>query len=144
VGGNVINMRKSWREKLELCKPPHVDITEKAFLGIPAGVKMLISSPTEVRDFVSSIPRGKCVSVGDLREALANRHRAKITCPLTTGIYLRIVAEAALDELESGKPIERITPFWRVISPKDTLAKKLRCGAEFVRARREEEGIVGV
>jgi hypothetical protein len=30
------------------------------------------------------------------------------------------------------------------LSPKDTLAKKLRCGAEFVRARREEEGIVGV
>ena len=134
-------MRKSWKQKLEGGKPPHVEVTDKPFIGIPAGVKLLISSPLEMRDFVSAIPKGKSLSVAELRKSLAKKHGAEDTCPLTTGIFLRIVAEAALDELEDGKPVEKLTPFWRAVSPKDRIAKKIRCGPEEIARLRSLEGI---
>ena len=64
-----------------------------------------------------------------------------MACPLTSGIFLRIVSEAALDEMRSGKSIEAITPFWRLVSPKAPLSKKLSCGPEFVAERRKAEGL---
>jgi len=102
---------------------------------------MLISSPLEMRDFVASIPKGKSMTTLELRKKLAKKHGAEDTCPLTTGIFLRIVAEAALDELEEGKPVEKLTPFWRAVSPKDKIAKKIRCGPEEIARLRESEGI---
>lgn len=134
-------MRKTWKQKLEGGKPPHVEITDKPFVGIPAGVKMPISSPMEVRDFVAAIPKGRAVTTLELRKELAKKHGAEDMCPLTTGIFLRIVAEAALDELEEGKPVEKLTPFCRAVSAKDKIAKKIRCGPEEIARLRALEGI---
>lgn len=134
-------MPKSWKEKLAGGKPPHVEVTQKAFAGIPAGSKMLISSPAEFNDFVSRIPAGSSISIAEMKDSLAKHHGAEWVCPLTTGIFLRIISEAALDELEAGKSIHEITPFWRVISPKDKVASKVRCGPEFIAARGMAEGI---
>lgn len=136
-------MRKTWKQKLEGGKPPHVEITDKPFIGIPAGVKLLISSPLEMRDFVTSIPKGKSMTAVEIRKALAKKHGAEDTCPLTTGIFLRIIAEAALDEKEAGTPVSKLTPFWRAMSPKDKIAKKVRCGPEEIARMREAEGIKG-
>ena len=134
-------MRKTWKQKLEGGKPPHVEITDKPFIGIPSGVKLLISSPLEMRDFVASIPKGQSITTLELRKKLAKKHGAQDTCPLTTGIFLRIVSEAALDELEGGKSVDKLTPFWRVVSPKDKIAKKIRCGPEEIARLRASEGI---
>lgn len=57
------------------------------------------------------------------------------------GIFLRIVAEAALEELAAGTPEDRITPFWRVLDENSVTAGKIRGGAEFIRRMREREGI---
>jgi hypothetical protein len=130
-----------WRKKLERSRPPFVSVTDRPMFGIEAGVKMLISSPKEVQEEIAGIPKGKSVSVPQLRERLARKHGAEVTCPLTTGIFLRIVAEAALDEHESGTPLEKVTPFWRAIGPKDKIAKKVRCGPEWIARQREAEGI---
>jgi hypothetical protein len=135
------SMPKTWRQKLESAPEPHVEVTDKPFIGIPAGVKILISSPLEIRDVIDGIPKGSSMTVAEMRETLAKKHRAKVTCPLTTGIFLRIVAEAALDEFDEGKAVSRITPFWRVVGPKDKVAKKIRCGPEFIAERRKAERI---
>ncbi|MEQ1823563.1 MAG: hypothetical protein ABL949_13715 [Fimbriimonadaceae bacterium] len=132
-------MAKTWCEKLKGGKPPHVEVTTKAFAGIPVGSKMLISSPMEFRDYINQVKGSQ--TVAELKEALAKRHGAETVCPLTTGIFLRIVAEAAYDEIEAGKSPSDVTPFWRVISPKDKVAGKLRCGPEFIAAQRLAEGI---
>jgi len=132
---------KTWKEKLEGTPAPSVQVTDKAMFGIPAGVKMLISSPMEIRDVISSIPKGSSMTVAELREHLAKKHRAKVTCPLTTGIFLRIVSEAALDEMDEGKAVTKITPFWRVVGPKDKVAKKIRCGPDFIAELRTTERI---
>ena len=64
-----------------------------------------------------------------------------VTCPLTTGIFIRIVSEASYQEYIEGKPITAITPFWRVVSPETNIAKKLACGIDFIIKRQEEEKI---
>lgn len=134
-------LRKTYTEMLNRPQAPEVCVTDKAMMGIPAGVKMLIPTPLEMKAYMEKIPSGKAVEIGQLRNDLAQHHAADVCCPLTAGIFLRIVAEAALEDLERGKTLREITPFWRVIKPKDKVAKKLRCGPEFVAQRRVEEGI---
>ena len=75
-----------------------------------------------------------------MRNDLAIEYQADKTCPVTTGIFLRIVSEASYEELKSGKGIEEVTP-WRIVNPKSKLAYKLECSAEFINQQRENEGI---
>lgn len=117
--------KKSWVEKRECGKAPHVKVIDKSFAGIAAGSKMLISSPQEIDDFCNKIPKGKFVEPSQMRCELAKKYKADAACPVTTGIFLRIVAEAALEEHSQGKPANKVTPFWRVISNDSALAKKL-------------------
>lgn len=51
------------------------------------------------------------------------------------------MAEAAWEEIELGKEPDLVTPFWRVIEPSSSIAKKLSCGLEFIEAMRSQEGI---
>lgn len=122
-------MPKSWKEKLEAPKQqPKVEILDKPFGGLPTGGKLFIAHPLQVKAYIDTIPMGQARSMTDLREALAKQARADGTCPLTSGIFVRIVAEAAWEELQSGKPISEITPFWRIIDRKSPAIKKLACG----------------
>ena len=59
----------------------------------------------------SEIPRGKLVTVSALRRALAADFETDVTCPLTTGIFVRIVAEAAEEDRASGR--KQLTPTGR-------------------------------
>jgi hypothetical protein len=76
-----------------------------------------------------------------MREDFAMAHKADATCPMTASIFARIAAEAALEEMEDGKPVDKITPFWRLIDAKSPIAKKLSCGTAFVVKMRQKEGI---
>ena len=100
---------------------------------------MLIPTPRLVEAYIRQIPQGKFVDTSTIRNDLATEHGAEVTCPLTTGIFLRIVAEAAYEEFQGGKPIDEITPFWRVISETSPTAKKLTCGADFLKEQRAKE-----
>ncbi|MEP3889084.1 MAG: hypothetical protein ABJN69_01380 [Hellea sp.] len=44
---------------------------------------------------------------------------------MSTSIFTRMSAEAALEDMEADTPEAEITPFWRVIMSKDKMAKKL-------------------
>ena len=66
-------------------------------------------------------------------------HNADYTCPVTTGIFLRIVAEANYEKWQQGKALEEITPFWRVIEPNSALAKKLTFGQDFLLKQIDKE-----
>lgn len=48
------------------------------------------------------------------------------TCPVSTAVFIRIAAEAAWEDIKAGVPPEQVTPFWRVVQPDSTIAKKLR------------------
>jgi hypothetical protein len=74
-----------------------------------------------------------------MRRELAAMHGADAACPVSTAIFLRTVAEAAWDDIEAGKPVTAVAPFWRVVDPKSPLAKKLRAGSSWIEQQRAAE-----
>ena len=76
-----------------------------------------------------------------MRNDLATEFRAEYTCPVTSGIFLRMVSEAAYEQVEKGTPIGKVTPFWRIIDEKSALNKKLSFGPDFVKKQRIKEGL---
>jgi hypothetical protein len=132
---------KTWAEKMTRPHAPQVRVLDRTFAQHPAGTRMLISTPQEIASFIQDIPPGKTVAVAEMRDALAHSHRALFTCPLTTGIFLRVAAEEACERLAQGAATDEVTPFWRIVGPKDPLGKKLSCGAEALTRLRRLEGI---
>ena len=134
-------MAKSWSEKLQGGKPAHVSAMAKPLWGLDKGDKLFIATPVMVRDYMQKIRKGSSRTIVQMRDEFAKAHKAHGTCPLTSSIFARIAAEAALEEMEDGKPVAKITPFWRLVDDKSPIAKKLSCGAEFVAKMRRAEGI---
>lgn len=130
---------KTWVEKRDLEKQPEVKRIDVDFADMKKGDKMLIATPAIVDTYVRHIPKGKEGSLVQMRKDLAAEYQADKTCPVTSGIFLRIVAEAAYEEYLQGKPISKITPFWRIINQKSPVAKKLTFGTEFLLAQRRKE-----
>jgi hypothetical protein len=133
-------MPKTWKQKLDGAKPAHVETLTKPFGGAPAGARMLIATPRLVEAYMRNAPPGETRTVAKMREDLAKKHKADITCPLSTAIFARIAAEAALEDMAEGKPVNDVTPFWRVIDEKSPIAKRLSCGPDFIEMRRRLEG----
>lgn len=61
-----------------------------------------------------------------MREKLAQDFKTIAACPLTTGIFLRIAADAAEEDMASGK--KDISPYWRVIKDDGSLNPKFPGG----------------
>jgi hypothetical protein len=132
-------MAKSWEQKLAGGKPAHVEVLNKRFGGAPEGAKMLIATPRIVDDYMRAVRRGERRTVAQMRCELAAAHGADISCPISTSIFARIAAEAAMEETAAGVPLSDVTPFWRVIEEDGTVAKKLSCGPDFIRNQRAAE-----
>ena len=126
--------KKTYAEKMAKPDKPEIVILEKPALGCPAGAKLLIPTPRMIEAYVMAIPRGETRTPQQMRERLAADQKADVACPLTSGIFLRIVCEASLDP-----DTDVDAPFWRVVDPKSPLAKKLPCGPELIQARRDSE-----
>ena len=80
--------KKSWQEKLLDNKdlPKVFPLTGKAKTKWGDGT-MVIPAPREVDALMRKIPRGKLVTINELRNALAKEHSASVPCPITTGIF---------------------------------------------------------
>ncbi len=133
--------KKSWAEKFESAKPPVVKRLDKNVAGMKAGQMMLIPSPKLIDDYIRSIPEGTSSDLSEMREELANQEGAETTCPITSGIFLRIVAERMWDQNEQGAAMDELTPVWRVINTKTPTFKKLSFDGEFLIDQRRREGL---
>ena len=142
AGGKSTSKRKTWQEKLHVDKKAEVKKNDYDFADIPAGSKMLIATPLIMDEYIRQIPKGHFTDIKQIRKDLAAEYKAAYTCPVTTGIFIRIVAEAAYEEYEKGKPLSKITPFWRALSAKSPSAKKLSFGIKFLLDQQKKEGIV--
>lgn len=134
-------MAKSWQEKFESKKKPQVKVILKRYADLPEGTKMLIATPKMIAAYIDEIPEGVEVDLKTMRKDLALATHAENSCPVTTSIFLRIVAEVALEKYNTGSKREEITPFWRVVNPKMPIAKKLSCGMEFITTQRRLENL---
>jgi alkylated DNA nucleotide flippase Atl1 len=119
--------RTRWREKLEKPQEPKVVDIPPKMSRFGKGT-MLIPTPGLVDAMIRKIPRGKLVTVGALRRKLAADFETDVTCPLTTGIFVRIAAEAAEEDRAGGR--KQLTPYWRVIKDDGSLNPKFPGGAE--------------
>jgi hypothetical protein len=63
---------------------------------------------------------------------------ADVSCPLCTGIFVRISAETAEEDRAAGKA--RVTPYWRVVTDKGELNEKFPGGAAAAAKKLREEG----
>jgi len=121
--------------------PSKVEVADKKFADIPEGATMFIATPEIVEEYIRNILEGMETSLQQMRKDLAAEHNAEYCCPITSGIFLRIVAEAAYEEYRTGKPLDEITPFWRMIDRKSPAAKKLTFGADLIKDQRAKEGL---
>ena len=131
--------KKSWREKLADSKglPKVGEVTGKMARRWGRGT-MVIPAPLEVDALMKQVPRGRLVTINELRAALAAKHRASFACPLTTGIFAWIAAHAAAEA--AGNGAKRITPFWRTLKNGGELNPKYPGGVQRVAKRLKGEG----
>lgn len=134
--------KKSWREKVE---------KEQAatFAEIPPiwenkmGVgQMVITSPKMMYELVMQVPKGSLVLQDEIRLKFARDFKVQHTCPMTTGIFLRIAAEASEEYRSEG--VKKIAPYWRVVKENGMLNEKFPGGIEGQKALLEKEGFTVV
>jgi len=103
---------------------------------------MLIPTPKLVDSIIRTVPKGKLITVGAIRKKLAAEYCADVTCPLTTGIFIRIAAEAAEEARANGA--KRVTPYWRVVRDNGELNPKFPGGLKRQRRYLRAEGFAFV
>lgn len=131
--------KKSWREKLADDKglPKVGPVTGRMSTRWGTG-RMVIPAPREVDELMKRVPKGRVVTINELRAALVQQHQADFACPITTGIFSWIAAHAAAEaEAEGAK---RITPYWRTLKTGGEVNPKYPGGAAAVARHLRAEG----
>ena len=131
--------KKTYKEKLNDSKDlPKVEkIPAKMEKRLGKGT-ILIPAPLEVDTIMKKVPKGKLITINQIREKLAKKHKATITCPICAGIFSNISAHAANEDEGAGK--KSITPYWRTLKTKGELNPKYPGGIENLKSRLESEG----
>jgi len=131
--------RKTWQEKLADDKdfPRVVEITDKMSKRWGTGT-VVIPAPREVNEIMAKVPRGKLITINQIRALLAQTHGATIGCPITTGIFVGIAARAAEEAAAEGNP--DITPYWRTLKSSGELNPKYPGGIEAQSHHLQAEG----
>ena len=132
-------MAQTATERLNKAKSPKVVVLEKDFAGIRAGSTMFVATPKIVDEFINKMPPGRFITMPELRADLAIEYDCDATCPVSTAIFVRVVAEAALEQLEQGAKTADITPFWRVVAPGDKISSRLPIDRQWLEERRAKE-----
>jgi alkylated DNA nucleotide flippase Atl1 len=131
--------KKTWREKLQDSKdlPKIVKYDKKQPKRWEPGT-YIIPAPKEVDEIMKKVPKGKVITINEIRKILAKKHQAQFGCPITTGIFSWIAAHAAAEAEAEGK--KRITPYWRTLKTGGELNPKYPGGIENIKRRLEAEG----
>jgi alkylated DNA nucleotide flippase Atl1 len=131
--------KTTWVEKLNDSKglPKVEKITDKMSKRWGTGT-VVIPAPIEVDQIMRKVPVGKLSTINDIRAALAKKHKATIGCPMTTGIFAWIAANAAEERKQNGD--KDITPYWRTLKTGGVLNEKYPGGVEGQKLLLEREG----
>lgn len=120
---------KSWVDKLNDSKdlPKVVKLAGKPREKWGAGT-MVVPAPLEVDEMMKRVPKGKLTTINEIRAALAEKHGATMCCPLTTGIFAWIAANAAEEKRGMGQ--KTVTPYWRTLKSGGLLNEKYPGGID--------------
>lgn len=130
--------RKCWIEKLDDDKglPKVVNIEGKITRKWGEGT-MVIPSPREVYEIMSRVPEGSVTTINEIRSYLSKKYKADLCCPITTGIFAWVSANAS-EELQSRG--EGGIPYWRTLRSDGLINDKYPGGAERQKTLLEKEG----
>jgi hypothetical protein len=128
-----------WNTKLNAKKLPKRVQLDKDFAGIKAGSMLFVGTPQIIDAYMRSVPAGETRTIERMRRELARQNKCDATCPVSTAIFMRISAQAAIEQMNTGKVTADITPFWRVIEPQSTIASKLTVDSQWIAQMRESE-----
>jgi hypothetical protein len=138
-------MPKTFLQKLNDAPAPHVvrELPQRIFqTWMPENPKyggtMLVSSPREIESLMQQVGKGELTTTAEIARRLARKHKTDITCPMTTGIFVNIVAGAAQEQRASGA--KTIAPFWRTLKSDGSLNEKYPGGTEVQKRMLESEG----
>ena len=131
----------SARDKLCRKQTEKIKLLETDFAGIKAGSRMLVATPKIVDDFIRAIPPGEHFTVPAMRNILARRYKCDAACPVSTAIFTRISAEAAVELMEAGADASEVTPFWRILRGTDKIAGRLKVEPLWIDNQRAAEGL---
>ena len=133
----------TWQEKL--CNSKGYPKVEEIKGGMSkkwgSGI-VVIPAPIEVDQLMRRVPKGKLTTINEIRQALATKHNATIGCPMTTGIFTWIAANAAEEQKLIGAT--DITPYWRTLKVKGLINEKYPGGSEAQTVLLKQEGHVVV
>lgn len=115
----VVEVPKSWEKRM-------------------GGRRVLVPAPLDTDAVIRRVRKGKLITVNQIREKLAGQFKTDSTCPMTVGIFLRIISEFAEEQRHVGK--KRITPYWRVLKVDGSLNPKYPGGVDAQAERLKAEG----
>jgi len=132
-------LKISWQKKLSDDKdlPKVIKIDEKMSKRWGTGT-CVIPAPREVDEIMRKVPKGKLITINEIRQILAKKHKATIGCPITTGIFAWIAANAADEDAKQGK--KRITPYWRTLKTGGIINEKYPGGIQGQKKLLSKEG----
>lgn len=98
------------------------------------GTTMFFAPPLYYDKIMKLVPKGKLITVTQLRDYLAKKNHADFTDPMTAGIFVNIVAWASYQRDND------ITPYWRTLKSDGELNPKYPKAIELQKKLLEEEG----
>lgn len=109
-------------------------VTDQATIKKYGGEKMFFAPPVTYDEIMKKVPRGKVITVGAIREYLAEENGADFTDPITAGIFVSIAAWASHQRTEDK------TPYWRILKANGELNAKYPGGIAAQKEKLEAEG----
>lgn len=99
---------------------------------------IVIPKPMDVNNIMKKVPKGKIITINEIRSKIAKKYKATIGCPICVGIFSNISAYAAEEEKTMGK--KDITPWWWTVKTGNILNEKYPGGVLNQKRLLEKEG----
>lgn len=109
-------------------------LTDEASIQKYGGSRMYFALPLAYDRIMKTIPYGKVITVGEMRDHLARVNGADFTDPITAGIFVSIAAWASFQRTGNE------TPYWRTLKAGGELNPKYPGGIEAQKEKLEAEG----
>lgn len=111
-------------------------ITDQKSIEKYGGNRMYFAPPIDYDRVMKLIPKGKVITVGEIREYFAKLSGADFTEPITAGIFISIAAWASYQRTDDE------TPYWRTLKANGELNPKYPGGIIAQKEKLEAEGHV--
>ena len=109
-------------------------LTDEASIQKYGGSRMYFAPPLAYDRIMKTIPYGKVITVGEMRDHLARVNGADFTDPITAGIFVSIAAWASFQRTGDE------TPYWRTLKAGGELNPKYPGGIDAQKEKLEAEG----